>query len=187
MAKWFKEHLGFRSSKGPPQPPKPDYRPRPGAEPDILAAYKLQKERDFEDPYTGGSRCLQRLRSEGEAAGPGAGSTAAPGAPGTGSSPHSHPAKKAASPELKYVSPKHRLIKVENPEKSCSKLATSPEDNKQDKVLACASLIWKERFEAMSLIGKVVAPLPHSDGAIRLLNGQVHLRGRVVYSCYSEL
>ncbi|XP_048376733.1 SH2 domain-containing adapter protein F-like isoform X2 [Stegostoma tigrinum] len=135
MAKWFKEHLGFRSSKGPPQPPKPDYRPRPGAEPDILAAYKLQKERDFEDPYTGGSRCLQRLRSEGEAAGQGAGSTAAPGAPGTGSSPHSHPAKKAASPELKYVSPKHRLIKVENPEKSCGKLATSPEDNRQDKVI----------------------------------------------------
>ncbi|XP_072409016.1 SH2 domain-containing adapter protein F-like isoform X3 [Chiloscyllium punctatum] len=126
MAKWFKEHLGFRSSKGPPQPPKPDYRPRPGAEPDILAAYKLQKERDFEDPYTGGSSCLQRLHSE--AAGPGAASVAAAGAPGAGSSPHHHPVKKAASPELKYISPKHRLIKVENPEKNCSKLAPSPED-----------------------------------------------------------
>ncbi|XP_067871638.1 SH2 domain-containing adapter protein F-like isoform X3 [Heterodontus francisci] len=136
MAKWFKEHLGFRSSKGPPQPPKPDYRPRPGGsggEPDILAAYKLQKERDFEDPYTGGSRCLQRLRSEGEPGG--SGSTTAPGVTATGSSPHPHPAKKAASPDVKYISPKHRLIKVENPEKSCSKFPTSPEESKQGKVI----------------------------------------------------
>ncbi|XP_041034500.1 SH2 domain-containing adapter protein D-like isoform X1 [Carcharodon carcharias] len=142
MAKWFKEHLGFRSSKGPPQPPKPDYRARPAGEPDILAAYKLQKERDFEDPYTGGgggggggSRCLQRLRSEGEAAG---GAPApAPGGTGTGSgsSPHPHPAKKAASPDVKYISPKHRLIKVENPERSCSKSPTSPDDSKQGKVI----------------------------------------------------
>ncbi|CAB1420924.1 unnamed protein product [Pleuronectes platessa] len=75
MAKWFKEHLGFKTTKAPPPaPPKPDYRhchtgvpgapgfqqassnatfPSP-AQPDILAAYKLQKELDFEDPYTPG-------------------------------------------------------------------------------------------------------------------------------------
>ncbi|XP_078388497.1 SH2 domain-containing adapter protein F isoform X2 [Cetorhinus maximus] len=144
MAKWLKEHLGFRSSKGPPQPPKPDYRARPAGEPDILAAYKLQKERDFEDPYTGGggggSRSLQRLRSEGEAAGGGVPAPApAPGgtgsATGSGSSPHPHPAQKAASPDTRYISPKHRLIKVENPERSCSKSPTSPEDNKQGKVI----------------------------------------------------
>uniref|UniRef100_A0A8C8SPT6 Uncharacterized protein n=1 Tax=Pelusios castaneus TaxID=367368 RepID=A0A8C8SPT6_9SAUR len=45
MARWLREHLGFRSAK--PAPPKPDYRP------DILAAYRLQRERDFEDPYSG--------------------------------------------------------------------------------------------------------------------------------------
>ncbi|XP_038639983.1 SH2 domain-containing adapter protein F-like [Scyliorhinus canicula] len=127
MAKWFKEHLGFRSSKGPPQPPKPDYRPRAAGEPDILTAYKLQKERDFEDPYSG----YRGLRSS-----PGQAATAtAPGAPSTGSSPHPHPAQKAASPHVKYISPKHRLIKVENPEKSSSKSPTSPEDNSQGKVI----------------------------------------------------
>uniref|UniRef100_A0A8B9ZWK9 Uncharacterized protein n=1 Tax=Anas zonorhyncha TaxID=75864 RepID=A0A8B9ZWK9_9AVES len=92
MARWLREHLGFRSAKpAPPAPPKPDYRagppqppPPPGgaaeplaaAQPDIVAAYRLQKERDFEDPYSG------------------APPSAAPDGP-------------------RYVSPKHRLIKVE--------------------------------------------------------------------------
>lgn len=97
MARWLREHLGFRSAKpAPPAPPKPDYRagpppqpppppggaaePPPAAQPDILAAYRLQKERDFEDPYSGASP------------------PAAPDGP-------------------RYVSPKHRLIKVEAAEK----------------------------------------------------------------------
>lgn len=110
MAKWFKEHLGFKTTKAPPPaPPKPDYRhchtgvpgtpgyqqassgatfPSP-AQPDILAAYKLQKELDFEDPYT-----------------PGGNISFAPGLNTVG------------SPDIKYVSPKHRLIKVETIEKS---------------------------------------------------------------------
>ncbi|XP_071610610.1 SH2 domain-containing adapter protein F isoform X3 [Heliangelus exortis] len=96
MARWLREHLGFRSAKpAPPAPPKPDYRagpppqppPPPGgaaeplaaAQPDIVAAYRLQKERDFEDPYSGPP-------------------PAAPDGP-------------------RYVSPKHRLIKVEAVEK----------------------------------------------------------------------
>ncbi|XP_067390837.1 SH2 domain-containing adapter protein F isoform X1 [Emydura macquarii macquarii] len=96
MARWLREHLGFRSAK--PAPPKPDYRaglpPPPGgapgpaappcpaaAQPDILAAYRLQRERDFEDPYTGGG----------------------PGAP---------------APDSRYGSPKHRLIKVDAAEKA---------------------------------------------------------------------
>ncbi|KAK6475291.1 SH2 domain-containing adapter protein F-like isoform X4 [Huso huso] len=111
MAKWFKEHLGFKSTKAPPPaPPKPDYRhchpAAPGtpayhqqqlsvgatalylsaAQPDILAAYRLQKERDFEDPYTGSGSFPGRSGSTG-------------------------------SPDIKYVSPKHRLIKVESIEK----------------------------------------------------------------------
>ncbi|XP_029311340.1 SH2 domain-containing adapter protein F isoform X2 [Cottoperca gobio] len=110
MAKWFKEHLGFKTTKAPPPaPPKPDYRhchtgvpgapgyqqtssgatfPSP-AQPDILAAYKLQKELDFEDPYTPGGNIS------------------------FGSSLNS-----VGSPDIKYVSPKHRLIKVETIEKS---------------------------------------------------------------------
>ncbi|KAM6059181.1 SH2 domain-containing adapter protein F isoform 3-T3 [Theristicus caerulescens] len=97
MARWLREHLGFRSAKpAPPAPPKPDYRagpppqppPPPGgaaeplaaAQPDIVAAYRLQKERDFEDPYSG------------------APPPTAPDGP-------------------RYVSPKHRLIKVEAVEK----------------------------------------------------------------------
>lgn len=107
MAKWFKEHLGFKSAKAsPPAPPRPDYRhchaaaaaayqhastgtgcasyPSP-AQPDILAAYKLQKELDFEDPYAAGANT---------------------------------PFSGAALSEVKYVSPKHRLIKVETLERS---------------------------------------------------------------------
>ncbi|KAM9481071.1 SH2 domain-containing adapter protein F isoform 2-T2 [Clarias gariepinus] len=110
MAKWFKEHLGFKSAKAsPPAPPRPDYRhchaaaaaaayqhagsgtggagyPSP-AQPDILAAYKLQKELDFEDPYAAGANT---------------------------------PFSGAALSEVKYVSPKHRLIKVETLERSPS-------------------------------------------------------------------
>ncbi|XP_029623135.1 SH2 domain-containing adapter protein F-like isoform X7 [Salmo trutta] len=104
MARWFREHLGFKTTKAPPPaPPKPDYRhchaavtgtpgyqhPSP-AQPDILAAYKLQKELDFEDPYTGGNISF-----------------------GTGLGC-------GGSPDIKYVSPKHRLIKVETIEKSNS-------------------------------------------------------------------
>ncbi|XP_059205891.1 SH2 domain-containing adapter protein F-like isoform X5 [Centropristis striata] len=110
MAKWFKEHLGFKTTKAPPPaPPKPDYRhchtgvpgapgyqqtssgatfPSP-AQPDILAAYKLQKELDFEDPYTPGGNIS------------------------FGTSLNT-----VGSPDIKYVSPKHRLIKVETTEKS---------------------------------------------------------------------
>ncbi|CAI5646000.1 SH2 domain-containing adapter protein F isoform X4 [Oreochromis niloticus] len=110
MAKWFKEHLGFKTTKTPPPaPPKPDYRhchtgvpgapgfqqtssgttfPSP-AQPDIVAAYKLQKDLDFEDPYTPG------------------GNISFPPSLNT-----------VGSPDIKYVSPKHRLIKVETIEKS---------------------------------------------------------------------
>uniref|UniRef100_A0A3B3R4K5 Src homology 2 domain containing F n=1 Tax=Paramormyrops kingsleyae TaxID=1676925 RepID=A0A3B3R4K5_9TELE len=89
MAKWFKEHLGFKTTKAaPPAPPKPDYSP---AQPDILAAYKLQKELDFEDPYTGGGHV-----------------SFASGQTSLG------------SPDGKYLSPKHRLIKVETIEKGNS-------------------------------------------------------------------
>uniref|UniRef100_A0A3P9LJC7 Src homology 2 domain containing F n=1 Tax=Oryzias latipes TaxID=8090 RepID=A0A3P9LJC7_ORYLA len=110
MARWFKEHLGFKTTKAPPPaPPKPDYRycltgvpAAPGfqqtssaacfqspAQPDILTAYKIQKDMDFEDPYTpGGSVCFSSSLNP------------------------------VGSADIKYVSPKHRLIKVETIEKS---------------------------------------------------------------------
>uniref|UniRef100_A0A3B4Z471 Src homology 2 domain containing F n=1 Tax=Stegastes partitus TaxID=144197 RepID=A0A3B4Z471_9TELE len=111
MAKWFKEHLGFKTTKAPPPaPPKPDYR-HCHTGPDILAAYKLQKELDFEDPYTPGGNIS------------------------FGSSLNS-----VGSPDIKYVSPKHRLIKVETVEKSMGsvKSPTSPpsdHDNKEKLII----------------------------------------------------
>ncbi|XP_069722593.1 LOW QUALITY PROTEIN: SH2 domain-containing adapter protein F-like [Phaenicophaeus curvirostris] len=101
MARWLREHLGLRGPKpAPPAPPKPDYRagpappaPPPAAQPDILAAYRLQKDRDFETP------------------------TGPPPAP---------PAAAAAAAEPRFVSPKHRLIKVEAPEKAPPAAPTPP-------------------------------------------------------------
>ncbi|XP_032089012.1 SH2 domain-containing adapter protein F [Thamnophis elegans] len=52
MARWLRDRLLFRSAK--PEPPQPDYAAGP-EQPDLLAAYRLQRERDFEDPYGGGS------------------------------------------------------------------------------------------------------------------------------------
>ncbi|XP_039744180.1 SH2 domain-containing adapter protein F isoform X2 [Pteropus medius] len=100
VAKWLREHLGFRGGGGgggggKPAPPEPDYRPPvpcpaapPAPPPDILAAYRLQRERDFEDPYSGvpsGSAAL-----------------ASPAVPGP-------------TPPPRHGSPPHRLIRVETP------------------------------------------------------------------------
>ncbi|XP_039195423.1 SH2 domain-containing adapter protein F isoform X1 [Crotalus tigris] len=51
MARWLRDRLLFRSAK--PAPPQPDYAAAP-ERPDLLAAYRLQRQRDFEDPYRGG-------------------------------------------------------------------------------------------------------------------------------------
>ncbi|XP_012504651.1 PREDICTED: SH2 domain-containing adapter protein F isoform X1 [Propithecus coquereli] len=100
VAKWLREHLGFRGGGGggagsKPTPPEPDYRapaPSPAAPPapppDILAAYRLQRERDFEDPYSGGS---------------------------SGSSALATPAAPGPTPPPRHGSPPHRLIRVETP------------------------------------------------------------------------
>ncbi|XP_074145618.1 SH2 domain-containing adapter protein F isoform X2 [Sminthopsis crassicaudata] len=100
VAKWLREHLGFRGGSGggggtKPAPPEPDYRPPapapaspPAPPPDILAAYRLQRERDFEDPYSGGPS--------------GPATPAAPVTPGP-------------TPPPRHGSPPHRLIRVETP------------------------------------------------------------------------
>ncbi|KAJ8343475.1 hypothetical protein SKAU_G00308040 [Synaphobranchus kaupii] len=177
MAKWFKEHLGFKTTKAPPPaPPKPDYRhclsavsgnhqpssaatchyPSP-AQPDILAAYKLQKEMDFEDPYTAGGNVSLS----------------------TGLSC-------LGSPDIKYVSPKHRLIKVETIEKSNStpssgviaattvtvsavnvKSPTSPpaeQENKQEKLIILED--YADPFDAKQAGGTqaTTEKVPENDG-----------------------
>uniref|UniRef100_A0A9J8BLN3 SH2 domain-containing protein n=1 Tax=Cyprinus carpio carpio TaxID=630221 RepID=A0A9J8BLN3_CYPCA len=135
MARWFKEHLGFKTTKAPPPaPPKPDYRhfhtavsslqtpPGTGllsAQPDILTAYKLQKELDFEDPYTPG-----------------------------GTVPFSTGPSSAA--EVKYVSPKHRLIKVETVKAPCSPPA-DPEDGAQEKLIILED--YADPFDAADQAG----------------------------------
>ncbi|XP_055479524.1 SH2 domain-containing adapter protein F isoform X2 [Psammomys obesus] len=99
VAKWLREHLGFRGGGGgggaKPAPPEPDYRPPapcpaapPAPPPDILAAYRLQRDRDFEDPYTGGPSASAALST--------------PAAPGP-------------TPPPRHGSPPHRLIRVETP------------------------------------------------------------------------
>ncbi|MGH0130663.1 UNVERIFIED_CONTAM: hypothetical protein FKN15_003162 [Acipenser sinensis] len=198
MAKWFKEHLGFKSTKAPPPaPPKPDYRhchpAAPGtpayhqqqlsvgatalylsaAQPDILAAYRLQKERDFEDPYTGSGSFPGRSGSTG-------------------------------SPDIKYVSPKHRLIKVESIEK-CNpnpvstnsstpaasagnvKSPTSPpaeQEHKHEKPVILED--YADPFDAKQTSGTQAAPeqVMENDGYMEPYEAQKMMAGE---GCYCGL
>uniref|UniRef100_A0A8C3QLT5 SH2 domain-containing protein n=1 Tax=Cyanoderma ruficeps TaxID=181631 RepID=A0A8C3QLT5_9PASS len=152
--------LGNSKTKSPPQPPRPDYRekrngagsaPCPEGPPhfhhhtspgfsrrrlrddtsDLLRAYRAQKDRDFEDPYSGPGSSLRKLRAMcrpdysapedlGEAAlkASSSSSSSCCATPPTTGSPHlfrSHSERRPATPpDVKYISPKHRLIKVES-------------------------------------------------------------------------
>lgn len=95
MAKWLRDYLNFGSRRGPPQPPTPDY-----TESEILRAYRAQKALDFEDPYD----CSEQQHNS-----PGSGSDGGGGFEAFG----------AVLPnglQVKVVSPKHRLIKVDSQE-----------------------------------------------------------------------
>lgn len=100
MAKWLKDYLSF-GRKVPPQPPTPDY-----TESEILKAYRLQRDLDFEDPYEDSEN-----RSRGESG------TSDPATPVYGSP------MKSASVDVK--SPKHRLIKVDSQELGRTKILLS--------------------------------------------------------------
>uniref|UniRef100_A0A8D0A9U7 Src homology 2 domain containing transforming protein D, b n=1 Tax=Sander lucioperca TaxID=283035 RepID=A0A8D0A9U7_SANLU len=118
MAKWLKDYLSFGSRKVPPQPPTPDY-----TESEILKAYRLQRDLDFEDPYED----LEN-RSRGESV------TSDPATPVYGS-----PMK---SSSVDGKSPKHRLIKVDSQELGRTKIllsAVSLEDQ-QEPVVPSAPL-----------------------------------------------
>ncbi|KAM7011862.1 src homology 2 domain containing transforming protein D, b isoform 1-T1 [Tautogolabrus adspersus] len=118
MAKWLKDYLSFGSRKVPPQPPTPDY-----TESEILKAYRLQRDLDFEDPYEDPEN-----RSRGESG------TSDPATPVYGSP------MKTSSVDMK--SPKHRLIKVDSQELGRTKIllsAISLEDQ-QEPVVPSAPL-----------------------------------------------
>ncbi|XP_061594145.1 src homology 2 domain containing transforming protein D, b isoform X2 [Cololabis saira] len=100
MAKWLKDYLSF-GRKVPPQPPTPDY-----TESEILKAYRLQRDLDFEDPY-----------EESESKTKGDSGTSEPATPVYGS-----PMK---SSSLDMKSPKHRLIKVDSQELGRTKILLS--------------------------------------------------------------
>ncbi|XP_043079230.1 src homology 2 domain containing transforming protein D, b isoform X3 [Puntigrus tetrazona] len=103
MAKWLKDYLSFGSKRVPPQPPKPDY-----SESEILKAYRAQKNLDFEDPY---EDFENRARID------------------NGSTETSHlgfgSPLKSSSLDIKVVSPKHRLIKVDSQDLGRSKILLS--------------------------------------------------------------
>ncbi|XP_030047972.1 SH2 domain-containing adapter protein B-like [Microcaecilia unicolor] len=157
MAKWLNKYfsLGNNRTKSPPQPPRPDREKRlPGPqtqqhsprlpESDLLRAYRAQRERDFEDPYTGPGSSLRRLRAmcrdycppeeldEWRLRG---------GSPllfrsNSERRPHCSPAG-----QVKYIPPKQRLIKID----SCTgdpaggwspSKPSKTEESKRDKCLA---------------------------------------------------
>lgn len=120
MAKWLKDYLNFGSRRDPPQPPRPDY-----SESEILRAYRAQKELDFEDPYQ---------HSDKEHQNGGFGSCNAtvsfPSFPAFGSVPN--------GVEVKVVSPKHRLIKVDSQEFGRCKIPLSPVTVQEEPVVPSA-------------------------------------------------
>ncbi|XP_072516766.1 src homology 2 domain containing transforming protein D, b isoform X2 [Salminus brasiliensis] len=104
MAKWLKDYLSFGSKRMPPQPPKPDY-----TESEILKAYRVQKNLDFEDPYEDFENKSRNDSGSG---------TESPLA-GLGSM------LKNSGLDMKVVSPKHRLIKVDSQDLGRTKILLS--------------------------------------------------------------
>lgn len=96
---------------------------------ELLRAYRAQKDRDFEDPYSGPGSSLRKLRAlcrpepcapdEPGPAAPRAFSSASCGA--AASAPAGSPLlarsqserRPGTPPEVRYISPRHRLIRVE--------------------------------------------------------------------------
>lgn len=115
-----------------------------GSTSDLIRAYRAQKERDFEDPYNGPGSSLRKLRAMcrldycggggGEPGGSQRAFSAASGSAGcccaasgagaaassssSSGSPHLYRSSSERRPgtpaEVRYISPKHRLIKVES-------------------------------------------------------------------------
>ncbi|KAM4625679.1 SH2 domain-containing adapter protein F-like [Polymixia lowei] len=121
MAKWLKDYLNLGTRRDPPQPPRPDY-----TESEILRAYRAQKELDFEDPYQTSDKHPQNGCYSSCSA--------------TVSLP-SFPAFGSVLPngvEVKVVSPKHRLIKVDSQEFGRCKIPLSPVTIQEEPVVPSA-------------------------------------------------
>ncbi|TNM95244.1 SH2 domain-containing adapter protein F-like [Takifugu flavidus] len=116
MAKWLK--LNFGSKRDPPQPPRPDY-----SESEILRAYRAQKELDFEDPY----EHTDKEHQNGEFSP----TVILPSFPAFGS-------VLPNGMEVKVVSPKHRLIKVDSQEFGRCKVPLSPVAVQEEPVIPSA-------------------------------------------------
>ncbi|XP_074877653.1 SH2 domain-containing adapter protein B isoform X3 [Buteo buteo] len=145
---------------------------------DLLRAYRAQKERDFEDPYSGPGSSLSKLRamcrldySTSEDVGEAAPKTfssssccAAPPATCAAGSAHlfrSHSERRPATPpNVKYISPRHRLIKVESSDgageklnKGSKQVATSVPSAVKDKVLIADD--YSDPFDAKSELNRM--------------------------------
>ncbi|XP_056281929.1 SH2 domain-containing adapter protein F-like [Pseudoliparis swirei] len=121
MAKWLKDYLNFGTRRDPPQPPRPDY-----SESEILRAYRAQKELDFEDPYQHSDK---ERRNGGFS--PCSAAVSLPYFPAFGS-------VLPNGVEVKVVSPKHRLIKVDSQEFGCGKIFLKPETIPEEPVIPSA-------------------------------------------------
>ncbi|XP_065513731.1 SH2 domain-containing adapter protein B isoform X2 [Caloenas nicobarica] len=142
---------------------------------DLLRAYRAQRDRDFEDPYSGPGSSLRKLRAmchpdyEPEDLSEAARKTlssssccAAPAATCAPGSPllfRSHSERRPATPpDVKYISSKHRLVKVEsgggsdgadkNLDKGSKQLATSAPPAMKDKVSIADD--YSDPFDAKS-------------------------------------
>ncbi|XP_013052980.2 SH2 domain-containing adapter protein B [Anser cygnoides] len=132
---------------------------------DLLRAYRAQKERDFEDPYSGPGSSLRKLRAlcrpeePGEPAprlfsssSCGAASPAAPGSPHLFRSQSER--RPGTPPDVRYISPRHRLIRVDIGEGK----KTGPEPpaaaTGKEKVLIADD--YSDPFDAKSELNKMV-------------------------------
>ncbi|CAL8274498.1 unnamed protein product [Merluccius merluccius] len=120
MAKWLKE-LNFGSRRDPPLPPRPDY-----TESEILRAYRAQKELDFEDPYQPSDKQIHNGGYTSCSA-----TVSLPSFPAFGS-------VLPSGVEVKVVSPKHRLIKVDSQEFGRCNLPQSPVASPEEPVVPSA-------------------------------------------------
>ncbi|XP_017689268.1 PREDICTED: SH2 domain-containing adapter protein B-like isoform X1 [Lepidothrix coronata] len=147
---------------------------------DLLRAYRAQKDRDFEDPYSGPGSSLRKLRAMcrpdysapedlGEAAlkaSSSSSSSSCCATPPTTGSPHlfrSHSERRPATPpDVKYISPKHRLIKVESGgsdgagkklHKGSKQPATAAPSAVKDKVLIADD--YSDPFDAKSELNRM--------------------------------
>ncbi|XP_061874533.1 SH2 domain-containing adapter protein B isoform X2 [Colius striatus] len=146
---------------------------------DLLRAYRAQKDRDFEDPYSGPGSSLRRLcavcrpdysvpEDLGETASKAFSSCCAPPLTDCAAgSPHlfrSHSERRPVTPpDVKYISPKHRLIKVETGggdddagkklNKGSKQLVSSDLSVMKDKVLIADD--YSDPFDAKSELNRM--------------------------------